>query len=715
VRASASALLLCAGAAALVFRLVCACVCVCACVRVRRQSVRAELRHVFIEADVHASRRRRARVCRQRAARCRLEPRRVTGDGEESEAETQTRRRMVDSSDDDAEGESVSSRASLSSRSPSATPSPANPVLGASREPVQGGSPAHAAHASDSDGDDQALLPPHPPVLSRFDLEGLAEYIRAKDCRNIIVMAGAGISVSAGLPDFRTPGTGLYDNLAKYNLPEPTAVFNIHFFRENPAPFYMLAKELFPGQYKPTPTHNFIRLLHDQGRLLRCFTQNIDSLEAEAGIPADKVVACHGNFDTATCIDTGEQVPIDEVREAIMAGPEGWQAMNAKHGGLVKPDISFFGEKLPDRFYELAGLKEESTECDFDHCDLLIVMGTSLVVQPFASLIDKVPETCPRVLLNRQPVAKFNPVLALMTGEATGFRFLDQSNYRDVGCLGNTDDAVGQLASLLGCRTQLDALVEKCGGWPPPGPALEDVRPRRKAISKKTVAAAAKVFQSILGGGKRTGSPVLPAGLSRTGSPVGGRSSATSPASVSSRSCGSGSPAGGWKVGGKGRLGLRGEPGSASADSLSKHSSSSSSDEEDDFTWGGRRRRNQTEEEEEQEEIRDAALSSFRPLLRALEPYGQAPKILILQRDSSASSDEGGGGRAQRTWDDAEEEVDFLEAPARDLIHKVVCILAPIAEVGESARARLCGQGAREREAERERTRGRDAEWHRGI
>ena len=122
-----------------------------------------------------------------------------------------------------------------------------------------------------------------PPVLSSFDLAGVAAAIKAGQCKNVIVMAGAGISVSAGIPDFRTPGTGLYDNLAKYNLPEPTAVFDINFFRDNPAPFYQLAKELFPGQYRPTPTHNFIRLLHDHGLLLRCFTQNIDSLEAEAG------------------------------------------------------------------------------------------------------------------------------------------------------------------------------------------------------------------------------------------------------------------------------------------------------------------------------------------------------------------------------------------------------------------------------------------------
>ena len=226
---------------------------------------------------------------------------------------------------------------------------------------------------------------PHPAVLTTFDLAGVAEYIKTNDCKNIIVMAGAGISVSAGIPDFRTPGTGLYDNLAKYSLPEPTAVFDIHFFKDNPAPFYMLAKELFPGQYRPTPTHNFIRLLHQHGRLLRCFTQNIDSLEAEAGVPKDKIVAAHGNFDSATCVDTGEKVPIDEVREAIMSGPDGCKAMNEKWSGLVKPDIVFFGEKLPDRFYELAGIQASPGMCcgesDFDKCDLLIVMGTSLVVQ----------------------------------------------------------------------------------------------------------------------------------------------------------------------------------------------------------------------------------------------------------------------------------------------------------------------------------------------
>eukprot|EP00041_Stephanoeca_diplocostata_P003807 m.38253 g.38253 ORF g.38253 m.38253 type:complete len:340 (+) comp14620_c0_seq3:163-1182(+) len=234
-----------------------------------------------------------------------------------------------------------------------------------------------------------------PPVLDSFDLQGIVDYIDANDVKNIIVMAGAGISVSAGIPDFRSPGTGLYHNLQKYDLPNPQSIFSIDFFRENPEPFYMLAKELYPGLFKPTPTHYFIRLLAEKGKLLRVFTQNIDSLERIAGIDTDLIVPAHGNFDSAHCIETGEEVDVDEVKDAILRGKEGWTALTEKYGGLVKPDIVFFGESLPPLFEQRVGE-------DFPKCDLLIVMGTSLVVQPFASLIDMVPDTVPRLLVNRE-------------------------------------------------------------------------------------------------------------------------------------------------------------------------------------------------------------------------------------------------------------------------------------------------------------------------
>lgn len=160
---------------------------------------------------------------------------------------------------------------------------------------------------------------PTTPVLKSFNLAGVVDYIQKEKPQNVIIMAGAGISCSAGIPDFRTKGTGLYSKLEKYGLPHPEAIFELDFFRNNPEPFYTLARELFPsGKYMPTPAHYFIKLLHEKGILLRCFTQNIDSLESLAGLPTHKLVAAHGNFDSATCIDTGEKVPIDEVEKAFL-------------------------------------------------------------------------------------------------------------------------------------------------------------------------------------------------------------------------------------------------------------------------------------------------------------------------------------------------------------------------------------------------------------
>jgi len=218
---------------------------------------------------------------------------------------------------------------------------------------------------------------PPPPLLSTFDIEGFAKIIRSAPPRSIVVLCGAGISVSAGIPDFRSPGTGLYDNLQKYDLPSPQAIFELSYFRERPDAFYMLAREMWPDNFRPTPTHHFIALLHDKGLLRRCFSQNIDSLEAAAGLPHHMTVAAHGNFDSCTCIETGQRVPVDEVKRAVVVGkegPGGWLELREKYGGLVKPNIVFFGEQLPARFFEAA-------EDDLPEAEAMIVMGTSLKVQ----------------------------------------------------------------------------------------------------------------------------------------------------------------------------------------------------------------------------------------------------------------------------------------------------------------------------------------------
>jgi len=280
------------------------------------------------------------------------------------------------------------------------------------------------------------------------------QYIKDGRAKKIITMAGAGISTSAGIPDFRTPGTGLYDNLQKYNLPEPTAVFDIRFFRHNPRPFFLLARELYPGKFSPTPCHFFIRLLQEKGLLLRHYTQNIDTLEREAGISDEKLVEAHGAFHTGHCIDCRKEYSQAWIKERILVDKDEAEiprCTRANCGGVVKPDIVFFGENLPERFFKCV-------TNDFKQCDLLIVLGTSLVVQPFASLIDRVGPHCPRLLINMEEVGVSDRLDVLLTGG--GLQLGKGNNYRDAAWLGECDKGVLELAKGAGWQDELENLVK---------------------------------------------------------------------------------------------------------------------------------------------------------------------------------------------------------------------------------------------------------------
>ncbi|TGZ59508.1 hypothetical protein CRM22_009013 [Opisthorchis felineus] len=223
------------------------------------------------------------------------------------------------------------------------------------------------------------------------------DILAAEHVKRIVVLTGAGISTASGIPDFRTPGSGLYDNLSQYKLPWPEAVFDLEYFYSNPVPFYTLAKELYPtGRYRPNIAHHFLRLLYDQARLLRVYTQNIDSLERMAGIPSDKLVEAHGTFLTATCTVCRSKVSSKVVKDAIDASTV---AKCPECHNVVKPDSVFFGENLPERFWEYAK--------DLAQTDLVIVMGTSLEVYPFAGVADSVPRFITRILINRESVGSF--------------------------------------------------------------------------------------------------------------------------------------------------------------------------------------------------------------------------------------------------------------------------------------------------------------------
>ncbi|OHS94811.1 NAD-dependent protein deacetylase sirtuin-2 [Tritrichomonas foetus] len=215
---------------------------------------------------------------------------------------------------------------------------------------------------------------------------------------SIIILHGAGVSVAAGIPDFRTPGTGFYSRVEKLNLPQPESIFDIDFFMQNPKPFYSIANELRPGKFLPTNCHFFSKQLEKENKLLRLYTQNIDGLEKLSGISDEKLCEAHGHFRTAHCVICQAEASMKEVNEAI----DNKIPLNCKNcGGLVKPDIVFYGENLPSRFFKLSAN-------DFQECQLLITIGTSLKVYPFASLVNFVAKDVPRFLINQEKTDNFN-------------------------------------------------------------------------------------------------------------------------------------------------------------------------------------------------------------------------------------------------------------------------------------------------------------------
>ncbi|KAM9477339.1 NAD-dependent protein deacetylase sirtuin-1 isoform 2-T2 [Clarias gariepinus] len=241
-----------------------------------------------------------------------------------------------------------------------------------------------------------------PKRKKRKDINTIEDVIRLlNDCKKILVLTGAGVSVSCGIPDFRSRD-GIYARLAVDfpDLPDPQAMFDIEYFQRDPRPFFKFAKEIYPGQFRPSLCHRFIAMLDKKEKLLRNYTQNIDTLEQVAGV--QRVMQCHGSFATASCLVCKHKVDCDSIREDIFRQvvPHCPRCSNNPFA-IMKPDIVFFGENLPEAFHR--AMKQ-----DKDDVDLLIVIGSSLKVRPVALIPSSVPHEVPQVLINREPLLHLN-------------------------------------------------------------------------------------------------------------------------------------------------------------------------------------------------------------------------------------------------------------------------------------------------------------------
>jgi NAD-dependent protein deacetylase/lipoamidase len=200
------------------------------------------------------------------------------------------------------------------------------------------------------------------------NIERAADLIR--NSRHAIALTGAGHSTPSGIPDFRSPESGLWEKA------NPMLVASIWAFRLNPKTFYdwirPLAKTLLTA--RPNAAHVALADLEEMGYLKVIITQNIDNLHQRAG--SRRVLELHGQMREATCIRCYKVVPVDAAMEkSILNG----QVPHCECHGVLKPNVILFGEQLPIRTFNEAMAEAR-------RCDLILVAGSSLEVTPAADI-----------------------------------------------------------------------------------------------------------------------------------------------------------------------------------------------------------------------------------------------------------------------------------------------------------------------------------------
>jgi len=214
----------------------------------------------------------------------------------------------------------------------------------------------------------------HPAALAHStaarELARLAELIRV--ARSVVALTGAGISVPSGIPDFRSPGTGLWEKV------DPMEVAHIDAFRSDPARFWRFYGERFAtlADKLPNGAHRALVAMEEQGMLDGVVTQNVDMLHSKAG--TRELVEVHGSIARCECPRCGGSVSLQQARARLQADPDGIPRCE-ECGGPLKPSVVLFGEMLPKQMIERARELCEGA-------DVLLCIGSSLEVHPVAGL-----------------------------------------------------------------------------------------------------------------------------------------------------------------------------------------------------------------------------------------------------------------------------------------------------------------------------------------
>jgi NAD-dependent deacetylase len=192
-----------------------------------------------------------------------------------------------------------------------------------------------------------------------------------REARHTVALTGAGVSTGSGIPDFRSPGSGMWEQV------DPITVASIFAFRREPVAFFdwfrPLARRLFDAQ--PNPAHLALAQLEQASLLKAIITQNIDGLHQQAG--SRSVFEVHGHLREATCVRCYRVFPSAQFIEAFLA--DGTVPLCPECGNVLKPNVILYGEQLP-------ALAMQPAQRHTRQCDVMLVAGSSLEVAPVSEL-----------------------------------------------------------------------------------------------------------------------------------------------------------------------------------------------------------------------------------------------------------------------------------------------------------------------------------------
>jgi len=201
--------------------------------------------------------------------------------------------------------------------------------------------------------------------------EQVAELIKAS--KKLVVFTGAGVSTESGIPDFRSPG-GVWE---KYDSSKFTIDYFVSDAEIRKTHWEILTGGGMAGEAVPNGAHLAIGELYKMGKLDCVVTQNIDFLHQKGGVPDSRVLEVHGSMRWCTCMRCHDNFPIEEIKARLDNGDKDPHC--GKCGGIIKPDVVMFGEALPELILEEAAYRAAA-------CDMMLVIGSSLVVYPAASI-----------------------------------------------------------------------------------------------------------------------------------------------------------------------------------------------------------------------------------------------------------------------------------------------------------------------------------------